>query len=212
MNRLPRTRAVGAAAAPALAGLLTAVTVLATPAAASAATKVTVKYRVTGSTLLKAVNSTASLGPGRLKATVNLSTGAATATLKLPPATVSFNELGLIPVTATTAFIQHGRTKGKLNLNTGAITTTSHITLHITALSVSGVPVPVPPSCKSANPAKVRVKSQAGFSVVKGGRLRGTYTIPPFAHCGLLTPLLNGTVPGPGNTITLRLGKAKRVG
>src|SRR6266516_1095236 len=92
------------------------------------------------------------------------------------------------------------------------ITTTSHITLQITALSVTGIPVPVPPSCKSANPAKVRVKSQKGFSVVKGGRLRGTYTIPPFAHCGLLTPLLNGTVPGPGNIITLRLGKAKRVG
>jgi hypothetical protein len=44
-----------------------------------------------------------------------------------------------------------------------------------------------------------------------GGSLSGTYTIPPFAHCELLTPVLNLTVPGPGNTITLTLGKAKVV-
>jgi hypothetical protein len=36
----------------------------------------------------------------------------------------------------------------------------------------------------------------------------GTYTIPQFAHCGLVTPVLNLTITGPGNTISLTLGKA----
>ena len=30
-----------------------------------------------------------------------------------------------------------------------------------------------------------------------------------FANCGLATILLKATVPGPGNTITLKLGAAK---
>ena len=213
MHSLLRPRLARVAALPAAAGLLAAVTTVVTPAAASAATtKITVRYPVTGSTFLKAVNSTATLGPGKLTTAVNFSTGALTANLVLPPASVSFTELGLIPVTATTAFIQDGPTTGTLNLGTGAVTTTSNITLRVTALSISGLPVPVPSGCQSASPATVTVNSQPGFSVVNGGSLSGTYTIPPFAHCGLLTPVLNLTVPGPGNTISLTLGQGKRVG
>ena len=47
--------------------------------------------------------------------------------------------------------------------------------------------------------------------MVKGGNLAGTYTIPPVANCGELTPLLNVIFPGPGNTIKLKLGAAKVV-
>lgn len=195
-------------AATALSGLVAAVTVAATPAAASADTTLTVRYPVSGSTFIKAANGTVKLGPGTLKSTVDLTTGALTASLKLPPATGSFTELGLVPVTATTSFIQNGPTTGAVNLGTGAVATTSYITLQITSLTVAGLPVPVGPSCKSATPATVSVTSQPGFSIVKGGNLSGTYTIPQFANCGLETPVLNLTIPGPGNTITLTLGKA----
>jgi hypothetical protein len=203
------SKAAAAAAAAALAGAACIAT--ATPAAA--ATKLTVKYRVSGTTLLKAPNATVSLGPGTLKSAVNLSNGTLTAALTLPPATASFKELGLIPVSATTEFLQDGPTTGTINLSTGAVATTSRITLKITSLSIAGIPVPVGNSCESATPATVALTSQSGFSVVNGGSLAGTYTIPPFANCGLLvTPVLNLTVPGPGNTISLRLGKAHRVG
>lgn len=33
----------------------------------------------------------------------------------------------------------------------------------------------------------------------------GTYTIPPFTGCGLLTPLLSLLLSGPKNTMTLNL-------
>ena len=182
---------------------------IASAGAASAASKLTVKYKVTGSTFLKSINTTASLGPGTLKSTVNLSNGKLTASLALPPATVSFKELGLIPVTATTEFVQDGPTTGQLNVNTGAVSTTSKIILKLTSMIVSGLSVPVPSSCQSA-PATIKLTSLKGFSVVNGGNLSGTYTIPKFAGCGVLTPVLNLTIPGSGNTIALKLGKAKR--
>jgi hypothetical protein len=106
------------------------------------------------------------------------------------------------------AFIQNGPTTGAVDLNTGAVTTMSKITLQITSLSVSGLPVPVGPACESATPAAISLASQPGFSIVNGGTVRGTYTIPRFAHCGLVTTVLNLTITGPGNTISLTLGKA----
>jgi hypothetical protein len=207
MNRLVRMPARGMAAT-AIAGLLAAVTIAVTPAAASAATIIKVRYPVNGSTFLKAANATVPLGPGALRSRVNLTTGNVTASLNLPPATGSFTELGLIPVTATVAFIQDGPTTGKVDLNTGAVTTMSNITLQITSLSVAGLPVPVGPACESSTPASVALASQPGFSIVNGGTVSGTYTIPPFAGCGLITPVLNLTITGPGNTISLTLGKA----
>jgi hypothetical protein len=207
MNRLVRLPGRGMAAT-AIAGLLALATIAATPAAASAATVLKVRYPVNGSTFLKAANATVPLGPGALRSRVNLSNGNVTASLNLPPATGSFKEFGLIPVTATVAFIQNGPTTGKVDLNTGAVTTMSSITLQITSLSVGGLPVPVGPSCESATPASVALASEPGFSIVNGGTVSGTYTVPPFAGCGLITPVLNLTITGPGNTISLTLGKA----
>ena len=208
MNPFLRTRAARGATVAALAGLVAAFTIAAAPAASAAGTVIKVKYPVHGSTFLKAANATVKLGPGTLKSRVNLSTGAVSASLSLPPATGSFKELGLIPVTATVAFIQNGPTTGKVDLNTGAVATTSSITLQITSLSVAGLPVPVGPACESATPASVSLASQPGFSIVNGGTVSGTYTVPPFANCGLITPVLNLTITGPGNTISLTLGKA----
>jgi hypothetical protein len=207
MNRLVRLPGRGMAAT-AVAGLLALATIAATPAAASAATILKVRYPVNGSTFLKAANATVPLGPGALRSRVNLDNGNVTASLNLPPATGSFKEFGLIPVTATVAFIQNGPTTGKVDLSTGAVTTSSSITLQITSLTVGGLPVPVGSFCESATPASVALASQPGFSIVNGGTVSGTYTVPPFAGCGLITPVLNLTITGPGNTISLTLGKA----
>jgi hypothetical protein len=209
--RMVRSRRVRATMAAGIAGLAAALTMAATaaPASATASTTVHATYKVTGSTLLKAPNATLPLGPGKLSAFVNAGTGALKATLTLPNATGSFNELGLVPVTATAHFINNGPTTGSINLSTGAVTSTSHITMQIVSLSVAGLPVPLGPACESSTPAVVKVTSQSGFNIVKGGNLAGTYTIPRFANCGLSTALINLTLVGPGNTITLTLGKAK---
>jgi hypothetical protein len=201
-----RTRTTVAAG---LAALAAAATVAATAVPASATTAtIKASYKVTGSTLLKAPNATLPLGPGKLVAHVNASTGAVKATLTLPNTTGSFTEFGIIPVTATAHFINNGPTTGSINLSTGAVTSTSNITMQLVSLSVAGIPIPLGPSCESSSPAVVQVTSQKGFSLLKGGDLAGTYTIPQFANCGLATTLINLTLTGPGNTITLHLGKA----
>jgi hypothetical protein len=214
MHRLMRSRYARSLTVPAAVGLVAATAVAASATAASAGTSLTIVYPVHGSTHLKAPNATVALGPGTLRSTVNLGTGKLTASLTLPTATVSFKEFGLIPVSGKTEFLQDGATTGKIDLNNGAVTTTSHITLKIVSMSLAGVPLPVGSKCESATPAAITLKSQPGFSVVSGGKLTGTYTVPPFAHCGplgLLTPVINTSITGPGNTITFTLSAGKAV-
>jgi hypothetical protein len=179
------------------------------PASAGPAASITAKYKVKGSTFLVGPGATLPLGPGQLTAKVNGSTGKVSATLSLPPATASFKQFGVVPVTATTQFINDGPTTGKVNLKTGAVSTTSKITLQIVSLSVAGIPVPVGNSCETGSPVVVKLKSQKGFSIVNGGSVAGSYTIPDFSNCGLATLLINLTIPASGNTITLKLGKGK---
>jgi hypothetical protein len=194
------------------AGVLTTAGVLASGVgAASADTTATLKYPVTGTTHLATPNGDVALGPGHLLSTADLNTDTIKAKLTLPPATGSFKELGIVPVTATVKLINDGPTTGTLNGSTGAVTTTSNITMQITALSVAGIPQPVGSSCETSTPVAVTVSSQPGFSILKGGVVSGTYTIPDFANCGLETLLINLTVPGSGNTISLTLGKGKFV-
>jgi hypothetical protein len=208
--RLTKPSRIRTAAAAATVGLAAAFAVATTAAPASAAgATLHATYKVTGSTFLKAPNATLPLGPGKLAANVDLNTGAVKAALTLPDATLSFKQFGLIPVTATAHFINNGPTTGTVNLNTGAVTSTSHITMQLVSLSIAGLPVPVGPACESSAPAVIQVASQPGFSILKGGNLAGTYTVPQFANCGLVTPLINLTLTGPGNTIRLTLGKAK---
>jgi hypothetical protein len=204
-----RTRRAATAGAVAATVATVAGTLALTAGPASAATKVHASYKVTGSTFLKGPNFSLALGPGTLASVLNPANGNLTAVLTMPDATGSFKEAGLVPVTATTRFINDGKTTGKLNLNTGAVATTSKITLQITKLIVSGLPVPVGSSCETAEPVVVQLKSQKGFNVLKGGKVAGVYTIGKFQHCGLSTLLINATIPASGNTISLKLGKAK---
>jgi hypothetical protein len=176
---------------------------------ALADTTLTLIYPVSGSTFVAKTNASLGLGPGSLTATADLQTGAVTGSLSLPDSTGSFTELGFVPVTATVAFTEVGPVTGAVNLTTGAVTATSNIELRITDLKVGGVDTFVGPHCQTVSPARITVTSQAGFTLSAGGPLAGTYTIPLFNNCGLLDAeagLINLTIPGPGNTITLTLG------
>jgi len=218
LSRLTRrgltVAAAGLAAAPALASpTAVSTTAVSTTAVSTTAvsttgadTTVTVTYPVTGSTFIKAINSTVALGPGTLATTADLTTSTLTGTLTLPPATGSFQELGLVPVTATTELVQDGPATGTVDFSTNAVQTTTQATLKVTSLTAAGIPIPVGSSCQTRTPATITVSSQPGFNVLSGGTLAGTYTIPRFVHCGLATLLINLTLPGPGNTISLTLG------
>jgi hypothetical protein len=191
----------------AVTGLLAALGVMSTAGTAHADIVLKLNYPLTGTTYIKSTDSSMSLGPGTLATAVD-DTGGLTATVTLPPATGTFKEFGVIPVSVTTEFVEATPTTGKVDINTGAVQTTSHLTLRITDLRVAGIPTPIGSHCQTESPAEVAVTSDDGFSVITGGNLSGTYTIPNFKNCLLATPLINLVVPGSGNTITLTLGAA----
>jgi hypothetical protein len=193
-----------------LAGILFTSAAVASAAAlwagsALADTTASLTYPVSGSTYINAIHTSIPLGPGRLAATADLTTSTITGSVNLPAATGSFRELGLVPVTATTEFIEDGPTTGTLESN-GGIQATAKITLKLTSLKVAGISLPVGNSCQTATPATIPLASQPGFNALTGGTVSGTYTIPRFTHCLLNTVLINLTLPGPSNTITLALG------
>jgi hypothetical protein len=209
MSGLTRHRSQVRLIAAGTAGAVAVLTLAASTGVASADTHVKATYKVTGSTFLKAPNFTMKLGPGQLSSNFDANTGKVSASLTLPNATGSFKQGGVIPVTATTKFINDGKTTGTVNRNTGAVKTSSEITLRIVSLTVSGLPVSVGKTCETTDPVTVALKSLKGFNLIEGGNLAGTYTIGDFQHCRLATLLINATIPSAGNTIALKLGKAK---
>jgi hypothetical protein len=202
---MPRARLLALTALTLIAAAGALIGVAATPA--SADSTITATYPVTGSTFIKHLNATEPLGPGSLTSTLDLTTGAVSGSLSLPAATVSLKEFGIIPVTATTELIQDGSATGTASLSNNTVSVTSTSTLKITSLKIAGLPVPIGNNCESAA-ATISLSSQPGFSLLSGGNLAGTYTIPRFSHCGASTFLINLTIPGSGNTITLTLGAA----
>ncbi len=209
MSRLPgRPLARRLAALTAGTSLLAAAGIAASAGGASADTVLHAHYALTGTTFIKKLDTTVNLGSGTLAATVDLTTRASSSRLTLPPATVSVRELGVVPVTATTEMIQDGAATGTVNLRTNTITSTASVILKITDLTIFGVSVPVGDGCQTV-PFSVTLRSDRGFTVRGGGPLAGSYAIPAFRHCGLSTVLLNLTIPGPGNTLTLTLGRLR---
>ena len=203
-SRIAQSRArLGLAAA--CAALLAAASALATSGTASADSVLNVHYAITGTTYLAKLNTTVNLGAGTLASTVDLTTGTSQSTLTLPAATASVKELGFVPVTATTELIQNGTAAGTINLGTNTITSTASVTLKITKLTAFGVSLPVGSACQTS-PFSIAISSQPGFTIGGGGPVSGSYTIPAFHHCGLNTLLLNLTIPGSGNTLSLTLG------
>ena len=185
---------------------LAAGAVLAIPSAAHADPVIAVDYPASGTTTIKATGSSMNLGPGTLKSTLDLGTGDLTGNLEMPPANGEFKQWGVIPVSVTTTMIEASPTTGKVDLNTGKVTSTSKVTLKLSNMKVAGIPVPVGDNCKTKEPATINLESQDDWNVLTGGTLTGTYTIPEFTNCLLATPLINLTVPGPDNTITIKLG------
>jgi hypothetical protein len=186
------------------AGLLAAGGVAATAGPASADTVLNVHYALTGTTFIKKLNTTFDLGAGTLASAVDLDTAALTSTLSLPPGTLSFKVRGA-SFTVNTEIVQDGPASGSISLSDGTITSTATVTLKVTGLTVSGVGIPIGDSC-GTRPFPIAITSGTGFSIISGGPLNGTFTIPSFGNCLLGTALLNQVIPGPGNTLNLTLG------
>lgn len=91
-------------------------------------------------------------------------------------------------MSATVTFIPVGAGGGVTGvLKPGKVRTRARFTLRLSNVTVAGLPAGV------------------------GGYLAGTYTIPPFANCGLTTAIINLLVPGPDNTLRTTISNGRIV-
>jgi hypothetical protein len=163
-----------------------------------------IDYSVNGSTHLKGLNTTVTLGPGTLPISLDLASGDFTGDLTLPPTTARFTLLGFIPGTAKIQLVPASQVTG--TFQNGTVNATARDTIRITDLSLLGLPViRSSTTCQTNSPASIPLKSGADFNVQTGGTLTGTYTIPSLKGCGLLTPLLSAFATGSGNTISVNV-------
>ncbi|WP_436497852.1 DUF6801 domain-containing protein [Actinokineospora sp. HUAS TT18] len=165
---------------------------------------ITVSYKVNGKTFIKKLHATAKLGPGTFDAKADLTKGTFAGDLILPGTKVNFALFGFLPATATVKIVPDGQVTGTIAAN-GAVTATAKVGIVLTDVRVFGLPIAGSPSCKSAT--SIDLTSAPGFTPVAGGKLSGTYAIPPFSNCGPFTSVINSLAAGPGNTLEITLTK-----
>ncbi|ACU36100.1 DUF6801 domain-containing protein [Actinosynnema mirum] len=165
-------------------------------------------FGVTGASSIKKLGSSLPLGPGTLGADVDLATGTFTGDLALPDAKGEFSLFGFLPAKATVRLIPRGPTTGVIS--EGAVTATTKVDIKLTDVRVLGIPVVGGPllNCTTTEPSTVTLSSGPGFDPLLGGPLSGDYRIAPFSGCGLATVIVNGTIPGDGNTLALDIARA----
>jgi hypothetical protein len=190
-------------AAIALAGCVAPLTVAAsTPAAADPVFHLTY-LNTDGSTHLAKPNVTAAIPTSSVVADLDLGTGQLTGTAQIPDLTVTLSVLGL-RLSAVTRLVPVGGLTGMLSGDTLSSTTT--FKLQILKLFPTGSPRLnlVTPGCQSVRATSATLTNTTPINLFDI-TLAGSYSIPSFVHCGLLTGIINLTLAGPGNTLTLHL-------
>lgn len=195
MSRTLRRCGRALAAATVVAGVVA----LAAPAA-SADPKVPFSQDVYARTHLAKSGIDITVPPGQFDGTIDLATGEETGTLTLPPATITVNLFGLIPL-ADASFVMEpaGPITGHVDLATFEVDTTASFNVKLAKLTPHGTDVNlVGDNCTTVEPVTVRM--QGVVNPAAGGTFASTYTIPQFQDCQLLTPAISALVSGPGNT------------
>jgi hypothetical protein len=179
------------------------------PAAAHAATIITISYDAVGTSHIAKTNSNIALGPTTLTTNLDVETGDFTGSLPLPGTSTSFTAAGFLPVKANVDLIEAAPLKGNINLSgdNAEVSSTASYYVKLSNIKVLGFPTFAGSKCKTKVPVSIPVGTRPGegFDLSEGGRLVGTYTIGNFENCGINTPLINALVPGPGNTVDIQV-------
>jgi hypothetical protein len=162
---------------------------------------------VTGQTVVKKPNVTITVPQSTFNAKLDLGTGALAGDMKIPDLTMKMKLAGHIPVTSIVRMVPVGQTTANVNLAGNKIVSKTTFTLQVIRVSSDWVPQLnlVPAGCTTSKPSVATLENTTPIDIFKGTTLAGTYEIPSFKSCGLLTPVLSLLMSGPGNTMTLTL-------
>ena len=100
-----------------------------------------------------------------------------------------------------------GGLTGTVDLTASKLTTTTRFTLQVVDVHQDQLPKInlVKPTCRTSAPSTLTLTNTTPVDLFQPITMVGTYTIPSFTGCGVLTPLLSLLLSGPGNTMTLDL-------
>ncbi len=140
-----------------------------------------------------------------LSAEGDVTSGALTATLSIPPIDQTISVLG-IPITVKGALTPTGTIHGSVSLtNAGVFSESASGSANELVGSVGVGIFTVPIGCTTVKPIELPLSiSEPVNQLVTGGfAFKTTVTVPEFGGCGLFGPILSATMSGPGNTIEM---------
>jgi hypothetical protein len=193
VKRLARLAAAGALAATML-GLVA-------PAAPASAAPLPIDWTANVKSQVGGlVGQTAQFGEGSFVGSLEASTGELTGEFELPPATIEFNALGLIPVKTTFEVRPTGPVTGTVDLNTLQVTATETFNIVFTDFTLFGIPGLDPAlTCMTSTP--ITVSLSGNVDIATGATLSGTWAFPAMKDCGFWNDFITLFVSSPNNTI-----------
>ncbi|EWC64013.1 Chitinase [Actinokineospora spheciospongiae] len=144
---------------------------------------------------------------GSFSAVADLSAGKYTGDLNLKATSGQFRIFGFLPVSANIGFDQVGQPTG--TVSNKAVTFNGKLTIKLTKVALFGIPIYQGDSCKTKKPSDIQLKSVGNFDVLKGGKLKGKYSLSETVKCGPLSPIIGAFVASDGNTVDIDLAAKK---
>jgi nicotinamide mononucleotide (NMN) deamidase PncC len=189
------------------ASVAVAVTGLAYAQPAQAAPIDLVFANTTGTTFIAKQKVTAEIPTSVVKTSIDLDAKTLTGSAQIPDLTVHLKLAGLIPTTSIVRIVPQGGLTGTVDLGANKLSTTTTFKLQVLKVFQDALPKLnlVSNGCISKTATSATLTNTTPIDIFSTTTVSGSYTIPAFTKCGLLTPLLTTLLAGGGNTLTLNL-------
>jgi hypothetical protein len=161
----------------------------------------------TGTTYIAKQKVTADIPTSVVKTSIDLDSKTLTGSASIPDLTVHLKLAGLIPTTSIVRIVPQGGLTGTVDLGANKLSTTTTFKLQVLRVFQDALPKLnlVSSNCISKTATSATLTNTTPIDIFATTTVSGTYTIPGFTKCGLLTPLLTTLLAGGGNTLTLNL-------
>jgi hypothetical protein len=161
----------------------------------------------TGSTFLAKPKVTAEVPTSVVKTTIDLDAKTLTGSAQIPDLTVHLKLANLVPTTSIVRIVPQGGLTGTVDLAANQLSTTTTFKLQVLRVFQDSLPAInlVSGNCVSKSATSATLNNTTPINIFDTTTVSGSYAIPAFTGCGLLTPLLNVLLAGGGNTLTLNL-------
>jgi len=190
------------------AAALAAVTAVGLATPAQAANVIALNFNnVTGTIFLAKPKVTATIPTSVINTQLDLDTGALTGQAHITDTTVHLSLAGALGVTSVVHMIPAGDLSGTVNLAAGTLSTTTRFTIQVLNVHLDLTPGInlVPSSCRTSSVSTATLVNTTPIDLFNGTTVAGTFTIPSFTRCGVLTQLLTLLLSAPNNRLTLIL-------